>query len=554
MNKLKWFLFTICFSFSFLQVFSQEPIIDILKDEIAHQQKELINQAVPTYLISYRIDDIKEMYVSSSFGALMNHGVNRRVSLTPTFRLGDYDFDNFRDEMSSYIGTIALPEDYNHEETAVRTLIWKIADYCFDGALNHYQNAKTRQGVSVANEDKSPAYSAAPVVAYYEKPLSAERLKMDEPEWIEKTKTISNVFNDYSDLLHGDVSVQYQVCRYYYVNSEGSTVVQNRTYARLNVNASAKAQDGMNLPLYLSYFAFSLEGLPEVGKIITDARAMARQIEALRKAPVAEPYTGPALLSGKSAGVFFHEIFGHRIEGQRMKGEGDAQTFKKMVGQQLLPSDIQVFDDPTMTVFDGQELNGYYLYDDEGVKSERVDVIQDGVLRDFLMTRVPIDGFAKSNGHARANSGLATVSRQGNLFIETKNPKTDAELRELLIAEAKAQGKEYGYLFAEVTGGLTFTGRSGASSFNVFPILVYKIYVDGRPDELVRGVNLVGTPLSMFSNILFAGGKTEVFTGMCGAESGQIPVTAASPVILVKKIETQRKDKSQDLPPILERP
>lgn len=553
MNKLKSGLFAICLSLYTLPAVSQEVLIDVLKAEIAQQQQELKKQSIPTYLISYRVDDVKNSFAVASFGSLLRSGSGYARSLTPTFRLGDYNFDNFREGNNTWIGQASLPID-GDDEIAIREAVWSTADNSFKNALNNYQNGKTKQGVSVASEDKSPSYSAAPAVQYYEKKLPADQTKMDLDKWKENVKKISAVFNDYPDLLDGAASVEYSVGRYYFINSEGTVVVQNRRYARLFVNVSAKAKDGMDLPLYLSYFAFTPDGLPPVENVIADAREMAKRVEALRDAPVVDPYTGPALLSGKSAGVFFHEIFGHRIEGQRMKGENDAQTFKKMVGQQLLPTDIQVFDDPTMVGFDRQDLNGYYLYDDEGVKSERVDVIRDGVLNDFLMTRVPIDGFAKSNGHARANPGMATVSRQGNLVIETKNAKTDAQLRQLLIDEAKAQGKEYGYLFEEVTGGLTFTGRASANSFNVFPTVVYKIYVDGRPDELVRGVDLLGTPLAMFSNIIYAGGKTDVFTGICGAESGQIPVTAISPVILVKKIETQRKNKNQDLPPVLPRP
>jgi peptidase U62, modulator of DNA gyrase len=138
--------------------------------------------------------------------------------------------------------------------------------------------------------------------------------------------------------------------------------------------------------------------------------------------------------------------------------------------------------------------------------------------------------------------------------IETSNPKTPEELRQLLIEEVKKQGKEYGYFFKEVTSGFTFTGKGATNSFNVTPLEVYKVFADGRPDQLVRGVDLIGTPLSMFSNIIYAGNDARVFTGMCGAESGSIPVTAISPTILVNKVETQRKAKSQDILPILPAP
>lgn len=150
---------------------------------------------------------------------------------------------------------------------------------------------------------------------------------------------------------------------------------------------------------------------------------MADKLIALREAPIVDPYTGPALLSGSASGVFFHEIFGHRIEGQRMKSDKDAQTFKKMVGEYVLPAHLQVFCDPSLKNYAGQDMNGYYKYDDQGVKGERVDVVIDGKLNDFLMTRTPLDAHPRSNGHARADIGYDPVSRQSNLIVESATPK-----------------------------------------------------------------------------------------------------------------------------------
>ncbi|MDR1951649.1 MAG: TldD/PmbA family protein, partial [Bacteroidales bacterium] len=255
-----------------------------------------------------------------------------------------------------------------------------------------------------------------------------------------------------------------------------------------------------------------------------------------------------------AAGVFFHEIFGHRVEGLRLKSEEDGQTFKKKVGEVVLNKDFSVIFDPTIMFYKGLPLNGSYKYDDEGVKGEKVVVVDKGVLKNFLMTRTPIANFPKSNGHARAQVGFQPVSRQSNLIVETTKPYTDAQLREMLIEETKKQDKEYGYLFNRVTGGFTMTGRFMPNSFNVTPLEVYRVFVDGRPDELVRGVDLVGTPLAMFSQIEAAGDTYGNFAGTCGAESGGIPSGCCSPALFVKQIEMQKKDKAQNRPPLLERP
>src|ERR1044071_6656170 len=222
-------------------------------------------------------------------------------------------------------------------------------------------------------------------------------------------------------------------------------------------------------------------------------------LQKLKTAPMADPYTGPALLDGPVAGVFFHEIFGHRVEGHRLRSEHDGQTFKSKVNDRILPESMSVYCDPTLSQFGGIHLNGNYAYDDEGVKGKRVDVVEKGMLKNFLMSRTPLDNFAHSNGHRRATSGMMPVSRQSNLFVDAAKTKSSSELKQMLIKECKKQKKPYGYFFKSVVGGFTNTDRYSPNAFNIFPTEVYKVYVDGRPDELVRGVDLIGTPLAMFA-------------------------------------------------------
>ena len=527
----------------------QDKLLGLLKEELAQQMKELKDEEFPPYHMNYRVIDVTSSVVSASFGALMNSQQYRSRTLVPQIRLGDEKLDNFRFNqmgaaMSRYQGpsVARLPLDEENNEDAVRQAIWDEVNNRYKFAVDMYQKTKAESSVNVEEEDKAPYFSEAKVEKYYEAPLPAEKMTIDMDQWAARMKEISAVFKNQPGIMKGDAIMIYTVERRYFVNNEGTEVVQNLPYAR------------MELPLNLSYFAYDPADLPANDKIIADAKEMVKTLEALRVAPVVDPYTGPALLSGPASGVFFHEIFGHRIEGQRMKSENDGQTFKKMVGQLVLPADMHVYDDPTLRKYAGEDLNGFYKYDDQGVKAERVDVVVNGKLNDFLMTRTPIDGHPRTNGHARASDGFDPVSRQSNLVIETSNPKTPEELRQLLIEEVKKQGKEYGYFFKEVTSGFTFTGKGATNSFNVTPLEVYKVFADGRPDQLVRGVDLIGTPLSMFSNIIYAGNDARVFTGMCGAESGSIPVTAISPTILVNKVETQRKAKSQDILPILPAP
>ena len=180
-------------------------------------------------------------------------------------------------------------------------------------------------------------------------------------------------------------------------------------------------------------------------------------------------------------------------------------------------------------------------------------MVEEGVLKTFLMSRTPIDGIPQSNGHGRGQSGMNPVARQSNLVVEVAPSAVQPDLKKLLIEEIKKQGLPFGLYFEDIEGGFTITQRFIPNAFNVMPLVVYRIYPDGR-EELVRGVDLIGTPLTTFSKILAADKNVAVFNGICGAESGWVPVSAVSPAILVSQIEVQKKLKSQERPPVLPAP
>jgi predicted Zn-dependent protease len=188
------------------------------------------------------------------------------------------------------------------------------------------------------------------------------------------------------------------------------------------------------------------------------------------------------------------------------------------------------------------------------VVAQRAPLVVGGILKGFLLSRSPTRGFRNSNGHGRRQEGRAVVSRQGNLVVEPKVAVPVEDLRRRLRDVAKRQGKPYGLLFRDISGGFTNTARGGPQAFKVLPILVYRVWVDGRPDELVRGADLVGTPLSALSRIIAASDDYQTFNGYCGAESGFVPVSATSPSLLVEQIEIERRDKGNDKPPILAAP
>jgi predicted Zn-dependent protease len=260
------------------------------------------------------------------------------------------------------------------------------------------------------------------------------------------------------------------------------------------------------------------------------------------------------MLSGRAAAVFFHEVLGHRVEGQRQRGRDEGQTFTKKVNEKIMPEFLSVTDDPTLRMLGTTELSGFYRYDDEGTPASRVEVVKDGILKSFLMGRLPVKNFSNSNGHGRGQEGLMPVGRQGNLIVTSSKTIPDAQLRASFIEEIKKQGKPYGLYFEDIQGGFTLTTRDLPQAFQVLPVMVWRVYADGRPDELVRGVDIVGTPLTVLTQIAATGDTTSVFNGICGAESGSVPVSAAAPAMLFSQMEVQKRKYGDTRPPILPPP
>lgn len=546
----------LCFMLTAHPVRSQDKLIGILDEEVRREMQTLKQQETPAYYLSYRVEENKGYSVSSSFGALTYSHDNKSCRLTVSLRVGTPQLDNFHivrgGSSGFYSSSAELPS--SDEPLAVKQVLWNATNEAYQQAVANLAKVKANVAVKVQEEDKSPDFTIEEAKNYIEPPVKPEDIKYDISSWENRIKKYSAVFLKDSAIFNGSGNYSYQVTRKYFVSSDGDKIAQNSTNARAGFSGTIKAKDGMEMPLYESYFAFKPEELPTDEMMTKDINDLVNNLIALKTAPVAEPYSGPALLTGRAAGVFFHEIFGHRVEGQRMKNEDDAQTFKKKVNEQVLPTNLSVYCDPQSKTYENLELSGSYVYDDQGSKGQRVDVVENGILKDFLMSRTPINNFPKSNGHGRAMTGMQAAARQSNLIVKTSQPKSTKELRAELIKLIKEQDKPYGYLFDDVQGGFTQTGRFQPNAFNVTPVLVYKVYVDGRPDEIVRGVDLVGTPLAIFSQIDEAGGKIETFNGYCGAESGSVPVACVAPMIVVKMIETQKKSKSQERPIILPRP
>ncbi|MCL1973561.1 MAG: TldD/PmbA family protein [Bacteroidetes bacterium] len=543
---------------------AQDKMLDLLKIEIKAQMETLKKGDYPPFYMNYRVIDNNTLTLRANMGALTTESETQQILFVPQIRIGTPEFDNFHDAQNGTLTnmfqgppTILLPKELAGGVETFREIIREEVNSRYKFAVTSLERAKAKDAAGSQNKqtDNSPDFTPAKAEKYFEPALPPDLVRLDLDAWKERIKRYSAIFTQNPDVVNGTVSLTFKIWRKYFVSTEGAEIAENRTYALISISGETTAEDGMTLPLNKSYFAYFPSDLPADKEVEESIKALSTKLSLLKTAPLVQPYTGPALLSGSASGVFFHEIFGHRIEGQKMKSENDGQTFKNMIDEYVLPKEISVYSDPTLKYYQGKNaLNGYYIFDDQGVRGERVEVVKEGILKHFLMTRTALDGHPVSNGHARAEFEYDPTSRQSNLVVEATHPKTEEQLRALLIEEAKKQSKEYGYFFKSVTGGFTQTGRASTNSFNVTPLEVYRIYVDERPDELVRGVDLIGTPLSMFSNIEYAGDDFEIFTGTCGASSGSVPVTCISPMIFVNKVELQRKPKPTTTPALLPRP
>ena len=503
---------------------------------------------LPPYFMSYTAADASFVNMRAQFGALVDSSSSRVRSADVQIRLGSPALDNTHGtHRSSAVTNINLPMTDDRE--ALARSFWLATNAGYGTAVDNFLRVKTEAQVRAKEEDSSPDFSQEKPQVHVDKP--APPIVVDRAAWEKRMRALSAVFAEFPAIYQNQVSFNVQNETDYLVSSEGSRVATAHLQARVVAVAVTRADDGMDLFRAQTWEAETADGLPSQQQMEADIRALGKSLEALRNAPVTVPFNGPAILSGRAAAVFFHEVLGHRLEGQRQRGDEEGQTFTKEIGKDVLPSFLSVTDDPTKERYGDTFLSGSYTYDDEGEKAQPVELIKNGVLQTFLMSRLPIASFSQTNGHGRAQTGRMPTGRQGNLIVTSSKAESEADLRKQLIEEAKKQGKAYGLYFEDISSGFAVTQRSSPQAFQVIPLVVWRVYVDGRPDELVRGVGIVGTPLASMKRILATGDKSEVFNGECGAESGTVPVSAVAPAMLLSEIETQRQPQGNQRPPIL---
>jgi TldD protein len=529
----------------------KDILLTTMQQELQRATTELGKLTPAPYFLSYEVRDQSYAIAVGGDGVLLSSMRARRRAADVITHVGTPALDNSHENSrSSAIHSGALATD--DDPDAIARELWRMTYQGYRNAAKAYLNVKTQTAVNAKEEDTSADFSQekSQVHLDYKEPVSPP----DQAKLESLARKYSGRFRNYPFIYSSAVVISCEAGQTHLVNSEGTRVVYPSQLVRLAIQAQTRADDGMDLVRVETFQADSIAKLPGEKEISARIDKMASDLKALRAATVAEPFDGPALLSGRAAAVFFHEVLGHRLEGQRQRGETEGRTFAKKIGEKVLPDFLTVSDDPTQRNLGATDLSGWYEYDDEGLPAQRVDLIQNGVLSNYLLARMPIAGFSHSNGHGRSQPGFIPVGRQGNLIVSSSRTVADSELRKQLLEEVKKKNKPYGLYFEDIEGGFTLTQSRAPQAFQILPVMVWKVYADGRPDELVRGVDIVGTPLTAMNGILMTGDTTAVFDGVCGAESGSVPVAAVAPAMLFSEIEVQKRGHMLNRPPILPPP
>ncbi len=530
------------------------PVLSAMQSELDRSFAALSKADPATYFLSYTVSDRNYAEVSGSNGALLSSSEDRGRWLEVQSRVGSYQLDSTHkigDRQPSWTSpgtTVSLDDDL----PVLRREIWRETDRQYRAASEALIKVKTSQQIEVQTaEGAAPDFSAeAPHVSIGPR----VDIQVDRKPWEDRVRRYTAAFSQSPYTLNSIVTFTALGMNQYQTDTEGAKIAFGQAHYRLELFVQSKAPDGMDIDRYTNFDWLDPKDAPDDKTISAAVQKLIHEMEALDQAPLADPYAGPTLLTGRAAAVFFHEVFGHRVEGFRQKDIAEGQTFTSKIGEQIMPDFISIKDDPTEKTLDRQMLLGSYPFDDEGVAATSTLLVDKGVLKTFLMSRSPLMDIPHSNGHGRRQLGYTPVARQGNLIVSSSNGVPFAELRQKLVALVREQHLPYGLLIDDIEGGFTFTGRGQPQAFQVTPLVVYRVFSDGRPDQLVRGVNIVGTPLVSLSKIVATSDKQEVFNGYCGAESGSVPVSAVSPAILISEMEFAKKETSTDRPPILPPP
>ena len=532
---------------------SDEKPIQLLSAEMRRGFPLLKKQKPPIYYLSYTLKNGKENSIYISDQGERASYVQEFSDLKVMARAGSPQLDNTRTlkkKQSDFAVSIQDMPQAISDGKAFTLKVWDATQQAAEQAQRMYGEVQTDVQTASERGDDSHDFVFPPKETYCHTQqftdFNIQRIK-------EMLIKVSALTKGKAYVLSSSFSFSQEYGHYYFVDSVGTRLKTPFQYVRLSFKVSGRTPEGLSLSRGRIYDVLEEEKLPTEEQLAEDVKQALEELEQQIKAPEAEPATVPAILKNKAMAVFVHEVLGHRVEGHRQKEDSFGKTFTDKVGQMITSPLITIVDDATLPFFKGEPLRGFYEYDSEGVKARPVTLVENGILKNFLMSSSPIKGFAQSNGHGRAEFEKRPVARMGNTRVIASQTISYEELEKKLLEEIKKQGKPYGVIIEDLSGGFTITDTLAPQSFKLEPTYIMRLYPDGRK-ELVRGVDMVGTPLVSFKEIIAAADDDAVFNGTCGAESGWVPVSSIAPSVLLRSLELEKTQKTNKKLPILPPP
>lgn len=551
---------------AFPQASALDSVLQAMRDEIERSVKLTVSDLEPPYFVQYVLDQADSLSLTASLGGLVVQRRTQYRSPQVQVRVGDYSFDNSNFSSSGrvqnsdyYQGPFPTEDSYSE----MRRYWWLETDSAYKSAVETLSRKRAAlRGVNQTEQLNDFAH-AEPV--HYQARLHG--LSVDEDIWANRVRALSALFARFPEIVNSTVELEASAGGYYIANSEGTEVCAPENVVLVRARALVRASDGMSLSDNTVFHAFDVSGLPSEETMASGITEMARDLVALSHAPKGEDYIGPVLFEGIAAPQIIAELLGRNLAAVRRpvggsgRGGASAQTSELdgRIGARVLPESFNVIDDPTLKEWNGRPLFGSYDVDREGVIPKPLQVVEKGVLKDFLRTRQPVRGFEDSNARARFPATNGATAALSNLFVTSTEVLPLSELRQKLIELVQARGKDYGIVvrkmdFPSATSGSTGRmGPGGSARRTSDPILIYKVYPDGR-EELVRGLRFRNMNARSLRDILVAGNDSQVFEFMNQGTGFEVESCVVAPSILFDDLEIYPVQEESAMPPIVPAP
>ncbi len=528
----------------------RDLLLDAMQAELDRGKKGLRLPGLRApYFIEYTLRDIHELDLTAEYGALLSDSDTRQRVAGTDLRVGSYRLDNSQAGQGRGLYNQAPLDD---DPMALRALYWRMTDSQFKKSLAGYYRKEAWLESRPEEKDRPADFCREPARVDVE---PFHPLPFDRPALEDELRRASAVFLDYPLLEDPQVSLSCWRVRRLLVNTEGGRLATQTLRLALSLAASIQAPDGSTLTDERDLHYLDFPSLPTTAGLEARCRALAEGLMRRRLAPVQDPISAPALFSAPAACVFVHVVLGHHLGGELQDGDQADQTFKGKLGQRIMPAFLSLRDDPTLARWEGTPLNGHYAFDDQAVPAMPVDLVRDGVLKGFLMSRTPAKGFPESNGHGRCDSQHDPAGRMGNLILLSSRREGEADLKRRLMEECRRRDKPCGFLVRRLLGDDQVPQDTGTyDSFRLLPLEIDRVDAKTGAEEPVRGVELVGTSLNALSRIVATGRRDAVDNAVCGSSSGWVNVSVVSPALLFSQMELQKQEGLKTRLPVLPAP